>query len=358
MLIPAASTVIPAVSAGASYSALTPAAAPADQSLTAGTTSSSSITWGTPTGGSGSVSLAVTLDLVRGGGTAALSGSGSSRTVTGLADGDVVLARGVWTDSVTGETVEQAVAVAVAAAASGSLGWVTLADYDLTTVDTAAGITTTTGDIALTVSSAAFVSLVDRTGSGTGTITPTNGTGVVVETVGAGSRSMAITHDWAGDGVDASETPVVIEAEYTLTTTSTGTNVIVGAASAGSSALTGNVNFCLRAEDAGVNVEIAPRVYKSSATNDAVGLASAAITTLSVSVMRLPEGLEIGYSLGALPSDPRAHTYRRTWSWSQGFAAAPSDFSLTDTPRAIFHVFNAAGTATWTRARFRALGVV
>lgn len=242
--------------------------------------------------------------------------------------------------------------------ASGSLGWVTLADYDLTTVDTASAITTTTGDIALTVASAAFVSLVDRTGSGSGNITPTNGTGVIVETVGAGSRSMAITHDWAGDGVDASETPVVIEAEYTLTTTSTGTNVIVGAASAGSSALSGNVNFCLRAEDAGVNVELAPRVYKSSATNDSVGLASAAITTLSVSVMRLPEGLEIGYSLGALPSDPRAHTYRRTWSWSQGFAAAPSDFSLTDTPRAIFHVFNSAGTAVWTRARFRALGVV
>jgi hypothetical protein len=344
--------------AATSYSALTPAAAPADQRLTAGTTSSSTITWGTPTGGSGSVSLAVTLDTVHASGTPALSGSGSSRTVTGLSDGDVVLARGVWTDATTGETVEQAVAVSVAPAASGSLGWVTLSDYDLTSVDTASGVTTTTGDIALTVGSAAFVSLVDRTGSGTGTITPTNGTGVVVDTVGAGSRSMAITHDWAGDGIDPTLTPVVVEAEYDITTTGTGSNLIAGMASQGSSALTGNVNFCLRMDDAGANIELAPRVYKSAATNDSVGVASASITTVSVSVMMLPQGFEIGYSLGALPADPRNHTYRRAYAWSQAFTSAPSDFSMTDAPRLIFHAFNSAGTYAWTRARFRALGVV
>jgi hypothetical protein len=180
----------------------------------------------------------------------------------------------------------------------------------------------------------------------------------VVETTGAGSRSMAITHDWAGDGVDPTLTPVAVEVEYSISTTTTGTNVIVGAASTGSSALTGNVNMCLRAEDAGANIELAPRVYTGSAVNDSVGLASASITTLSVSVLRMPEGLEIGYSLGALPADPRTHTYRRTWAKSQGFASAPSDFALTDDPRAIFHVFNSAGTAVWTRVRFRVLGVV
>jgi hypothetical protein len=129
-------------------------------------------------------------------------------------------------------------------------------------------------------------------------------------------------------------------------------------ASAGSSALSGNNNFGLRLEDAGTNIELAPRVYKSAATNDSVGVASASITTVSVSVMMLPQGLEIGYSLGALPDDPRDHTYRRAYAFSQAFTSAPSDFSMTDAPRLIFHAFNSAGTYAWTRARFRALGVV
>lgn len=354
MLIPSASTVIPAVSGGgAEYDPLVPPSAPAAQALASGSTSSSAISWGSPTGGSGSTTTADVLTQDVGSGASLSAGA-----VVGLEDGDVCRVRRTWTDTVTGQTVSAVTTVSVAAAASGSLGWVTLADYDLTTVDTAAGITTTTGDIALTVGSAALVSLVDRTGSGSGTITPTNGTGVIVETVGAGSRSMAITHDWAGDGVDPTLTPVAVESTYVITSTGTGSNVIAGAASTGSSALTGNVNVALRAEDAGTNIELAPRVYTGSATNDAVGLASASITTVSVSVMRLPEGIEIGYSLGALPSDPRAHTYRRTWAKSQGFAAAPSDFALTDELRAIFHAFNAAGTYAWTRARFRSLGVV
>jgi hypothetical protein len=341
---------------GAAPDPLVPGTAPTSQALTAGTTSSSTITWTEPTGGTAPYSLTVALAHVRGSG-ASLSGSGLSRTVTGLEDGDEVLVTGTFEDS-DGQAIAQTVLVSVAQAASGSLGWVDLADYDLTSVDTASGVTTTSGDIALTVSSAAFVSLVDRTGSGTGTITPTNGTGVVVETVGAGSRSMAITHDWAGDGVDPGLTPVAVEAEYDITTTGTNSNLIVGMASAGSSALTGNVNFCLRMEDAGANLELAPRVYKSAATNDSVGVASAAITTVSVSVMMLPQGFEIGYSLGSLPDDPRNHTYRRAYAWSQAFTSAPSDFSMTDAPRVIFHAFNAAGTYAWTRARFRALGVV
>ena len=342
---------------GVTYPALVPPSPPAAQALASGSTSSSAISWGSPTGGSGSTTTADVLTQDVGSGASLSAGA-----VVGLEDGDVCRVRRTWTDTVTGQTVSATTTVSVAAAGgSGSLGWVTLADYDLTTVDTAAAVTTTTGDIALTVGTAPFVSLVDRTGSngtGGGSITPTNGVGVVVATTGTASRSMAITHDWAGDSVDPTLSPVAIEAEYTISVTSTGTNVIVGAASAGSSALTGNTNMCLRAEDAGVNIELAPRVYTGSAVNDSVGLASAAITTLSVSVLRLPEGIEIGYSLGALPADPRTHTYRRTWAKSQGFGAAPSDFALTDTVRAIFHVFNAAGTAVWTRARFRYLGVV
>lgn len=336
---------------GAGASPLVPGTAPANQALSAGTTASSAISWTDPSGGTSPYTPSTSLVHIVGSG-ASLSGD----AVTGLEDGDVVAVTRTWTDA-DGQTVARTAVVSVAAA-SGSLGWVTLRDIDLKTVDTATGVTTHSGDIALTVASAAFVSLVDRTGSGSGTITPTNGTGIVVETTGAGSRSMAITHDWAGDGVDPSLTPVVVEAEYTVTTTGTGSNLVVGMASAGSSALTGNNNFGLRLEDAGTNIELAPRVYKSAATNDSVGVASASITTVSVSVMMLPQGFEIGYSLGALPADPRSHTYRRAYAWSQAFTSAPSDFSMTDSPRGIFHAFNSAGTYVWTRARFRALGVV
>jgi len=182
MELPSRAMALPDVAdgGGASYSALTPAAAPADQRLTAGTTSSSTITWGTPTGGSGSVSLAVTLDTVHASGSPALSGSGSSRTVTGLSDGDVVLARGVWTDAVTGETVEQAVAVSVAQPTSGASWTVGAVDIDFTSADTLAGVNS--GTLAVTTDSGgtALCSIVvDPSSTGVHTVGVTNGTGVV-----------------------------------------------------------------------------------------------------------------------------------------------------------------------------------
>jgi hypothetical protein len=172
--------IIPAPGSGTSYDPLTPAAAPADQRLTAGTTSSSTITWGTPTGGSGSVSLAVTLDTVHASGTPALSGAGSSRTVTGLSDGDVVLARGVWTDATTGETVEQAVAVSVAQPTSGASWTVGAVDIDFTSADTLSAINS--GTLAVTTDSGATALcsiVVDPDSSGVHTVGVTNGTGVV-----------------------------------------------------------------------------------------------------------------------------------------------------------------------------------
>ena len=183
MELPSRAMALPDVAdgGGASYSALTPAAAPADQRLTAGTTSSSTITWGTPTGGSGSVSLAVTLDTVHASGSPALSGSGSSRTVTGLSDGDVVLARGVWTDATTGETVEQAVAVSVAQPTSGASWTVGAVDIDFTAADTLSAINS--GTLAVTTDSGATALcsiVVDPDSSAVHTVGVTNGTGVVL----------------------------------------------------------------------------------------------------------------------------------------------------------------------------------
>ena len=128
MLIPSPSTVIPAVSAGggSEYDPLVPPSPPAAQALASGTTSSSAISWGSPTGGSGSTTTADVLTQDVGTG-ASLSGG----AVIGLEDGDVCRVRRTWTDSTTGQTVSATTTVSVAAA-GGAFDWETLLDLDLT----------------------------------------------------------------------------------------------------------------------------------------------------------------------------------------------------------------------------------
>lgn len=121
----------PAASGGGAL--LTLDTPPADQALASGSTSSSGITFAAPTGGSGSYSYAAVLDTVAATGTPALSGSGlGPYTVTGLSDGDLCVVRMTYTDTVTGQTAEQGVAVGVAQAGGGGAGLSSLLDIDLT----------------------------------------------------------------------------------------------------------------------------------------------------------------------------------------------------------------------------------
>ena len=175
MLIPSASTVIPAVSAGgAEYDPLVPPSAPAAQALASGSTSSSAISWGSPTGGSGSTTTADVLTQDVGSG-ASLSGG----AVVGLEDGDVVRVKRTWTDSTTGQPVSAVTTVSVASAVAGA-EWTQLADIDLTTADTLAGINS--GTLAVTTDSGATSLcsiVVDPDGTATHTVGVTNGVGLV-----------------------------------------------------------------------------------------------------------------------------------------------------------------------------------
>jgi hypothetical protein len=144
MLIPSASTVIPAVSAGggSEYDPLVPPSAPAAQALASGSTSSSAISWGSPTGGSGSTTTADVLTQDVGTGASLSAGA-----VVGLEDGDVCRVTRTWTDSVTGQAVSRTTTVSVAAA-GGAYDWETLLDLDLTGADYTA-LTLTSGAAAV-----------------------------------------------------------------------------------------------------------------------------------------------------------------------------------------------------------------
>lgn len=191
MLIPSASTVIPAVSAGggSEYDPLVPPSAPAAQALASGSTSSSAISWGSPTGGSGSTTTADVLTQDVGTGASLSAGA-----VIGLEDADVVRVRRTWTDSTTGQTVSATTTVSVAAAAGGDLSYVQRTSLDLTGLDTAGPWSTGTQNIqkaAATVIQAA----VSRSGSTNGVVETGSGGVRVYASSGTGQINCAFALD-------------------------------------------------------------------------------------------------------------------------------------------------------------------
>lgn len=118
-----------AASGGTSYDPLAKAADPTVVPLSSGTTSSSASarTFTSPTDGSGSYTLSVALVQDVGTGAVLAGDNSSGWYVTGLEDGDVCRIVGTWTDSVTGETVQNTFVVYVAPV-SGSSWTSVLAD--------------------------------------------------------------------------------------------------------------------------------------------------------------------------------------------------------------------------------------
>jgi len=108
----------PTPGGGGGYPALVPPADPADQNLAAGSTSSSAISWGTPTGGSGSVTSSDSLDQVVGTG-ASLSGT----SVVSLENYDVCKVTRTWTDATAGGQTVSASTVITVAGATGAYDW-------------------------------------------------------------------------------------------------------------------------------------------------------------------------------------------------------------------------------------------
>ena len=228
MLIPSASTVIPAVSAGSAYSALVPPSPPAAQALASGSTSSSAISWGSPTGGSGSTTTADVLTQDVGTG-ASLSGG----AVVGLEDGDVVRVRRTWTDTVTGQTVSATTTVSVAATAGGGVyDWVTLADIDLSAADLAGPWSTGTNNITTDSGATTIATVtVTRSGSTSGTVQVAADGLTVTGVAGTGNVNAAINLDTLLSTNDAFFTAgdVLVQIAVVGFSISTGGYMLVGA---------------------------------------------------------------------------------------------------------------------------------
>jgi hypothetical protein len=228
MLIPSPSTVIPAVSAGggSEYDPLVPPSAPAAQALASGSTSSAAISWGSPTGGSGSTTTADVLTQDVGTG-ASLSGG----AVIGLEDGDVVRVRRTWTDSTTGQTVSATTTVSVAAAAGGAYDWVTKADLDLSAADLAGPWSTGTNNIT-TGSGATTIATVTvtRSGSTSGNVQVTADGLTTTGVAGTGNVNAAINLDTLLSTDDAffSSGDVLVQVAITGFSVSTAGYLLIG----------------------------------------------------------------------------------------------------------------------------------
>lgn len=173
------------------YPALVPPSAPAAQALASGTTSSAAISWGSPTGGSGSTTTADVLTQDVGTGASLSAGA-----VVGLEDGDVVRVRRTWTDSVTAQTVSATTTVSVAGAAGGAYDWVTKADVDLSAADLAGPWSTGTNNIT-TGSGATTIATVTvtRSGSTSGNVQVTADGLTTTGVAGTGNVNAAINLD-------------------------------------------------------------------------------------------------------------------------------------------------------------------
>jgi hypothetical protein len=216
MLIPSPSTVIPTVSAGggAEYDPLAPPSAPAAQALASGTTSSSTISWGSPTGGSGSTTTADVLTQDVGTGASLSAGA-----VVGLEDGDVCRVTRTWTDSVTGQTVSRTTTVSVAAAAGG-YDWALKDLQSFAGLDTAGPWSSGTNDITDDAGATTISTLtVTRSGSTNGTFEIDADGILATVSTGTGNTSGALDLDSMLGGTDQAwweEGEVIIQAAYDL----------------------------------------------------------------------------------------------------------------------------------------------
>ncbi len=300
-----ADVVLAVVVEAAAAADLTPPATPTPQVLASGTTS-----LGSTSIGSWSASVTVTATVSASAGsppTATVSGSGagpySVSIASGLADGVTyaVRLRGTGAD---GQVADVVLSLAVATAAPAP-AWGTLAEYDLTTVDTATAVTATGGDVALTVGGAAFLTLKTVFGSGTGSLTPTNGQGVIFSGSGGGIRAAFLNIDWAAIGASLDTDTIAVMAEFGFTSMVSGGTLIAFAATTNANA-NSNHNFGGRWSLSGATYSIAPRYYNSASN---IGAAVSSGTTAfsgnySAAMIIGPGGQTTYMHAGALPADP------------------------------------------------------
>jgi hypothetical protein len=357
-----ADVVLAVVVEAAAAADLTPPATPTPQVLASGTTS-----LGSTSIGSWSSSVTVTATVSASAGsppTATVSGSGagpySVSIASGLASGRsyAVRLRGTAAD---GQVADVVLAIAVGAN-TGAVDWKVVADYDLTTVDTASATTGTTGSIALTVGGAAFLTLTGIDGIGTGSITPTNGSGLVFAVTTTGQRSILLDPDWTALGVSNHFRRIyAVEAQGTIggLATNAACHFMMTSTASGS---TTNSNVGSRLTYNGTVYSINARTYHSASTNHTSDTTTGTLPTAwSASVLRCPEGVEVCHGLTALPGNPDLHSYvgRRR---SQDLAFVNNlGLRLGTDPKLAIELFGSTGansTLTVSRLRISVLEVV
>ena len=190
---------------GAAAPDLTPPATPAPVSLAAGSTALGSTLVGS---WSAAVTVVATVTASAGGAvTATVTGSGagpySVSIASGLADSRTyaVRLRGTGSDGQVADVV-LAVAVQTPASVTGSIDWVVAADYDFTGVTTSARVTS-----GAVTSGGGLPDWTLAADSGTAFgVTPTNGTGLVLDSTGAARGYLHFTPNWGGLGIDLAGT--------------------------------------------------------------------------------------------------------------------------------------------------------
>lgn len=348
---------------GSTPADLTPPGTPAPVSLASGSTSLGSTSIGS---WSASVTVVATVTASAGGAvTATVTGSGagpySVSIASGLANGRTysVRLRGTAADGQVADVVLSA-AVETPASIAGTYGWATYADYDFTSIDTGAGTTATSGTLALTVGGAAFLTLSGISGTGTGSIVPTNGQGIVVS--GSGTRAFLVDLDWSALGLDLFRRIIAVEWDcepVTLTASGQANAMLVSSVSGASS----DSNFGARLVNSAGTYTISARSYNAGVANAGSDATSASLwARWSSSSLRIPEGFEVCQSVAALPANPDLHTYLgRRRSQTTSWGAAGAALTMGSDPRPAFSLVGATASSNEFRVRrlrVMALGVV
>jgi hypothetical protein len=313
---------------------LTAPATPSPQVLSPGSTSLSSTLVG-----SWSASVTVTASVIASSGsppTATVTGSGagpySVSIASGLADGRVyaVRLRGTGADGQVADVV-LSLAVANATSVTGSINWVVAADYDYTQVATSSAVTSpgtvASGNVALPDLTAA------TDASGTWSVTPTNGTGMVLSSTSTARPYVYFVPDWTGLGINTTGPEgyaVEVQISSPVQASSSFFTFFFGSAANPNGSGSGSGGRCLNT--AGTRNVIARSVSAGTAELGATIASQASdFASLSFFAAALP-GEVIGSGLGsALPAGPGSYTFYRDGyarSLSTAWGLSPGNVAL------------------------------
>lgn len=313
---------------------LTPPSTPTPQVLASGTTALGSTSIGS---WSDSVTVTATVTPSAGGAvTATVTGSGagpySVSIASGLSDGRsyAVRLRGTGADGQVADVV-LSVAVANATSVTGSIGWQVAADYDYTQVVTSSAVTSP-GTVA-----SGNVALPDLTlatdNAGTYSVTPTNGTGMVLSSTSTARPYVYFVPDWAGLGIDTTGPDgyaVELQVSSPVQAASSFFTYFLGSAANPNGSGSGSGGRCLNS--AGTRNVIARSVSSGTAELGATITSQASdFANLSFLAAALP-GEVIGSGLGSgLPSALSSYTLYRdgfTRSLSTSWGLSPGNVAL------------------------------